>query len=213
MVGEIRIRSMETLMLDVIKHNVTGDFMETGVWRGGLSIYVKSILRAYGQKHRLSYLCDSFAGWPPGDAKYDKMDVGWDNTGYLTVSDATVERNFRKLKLLDSNVVFAKGFFNDTMPQLKQIVTSLSILRLDGDLYQSTIDVLFHMYDKVSINGYIIVDDWTGFPAKVACEDFFRIHKMSPKIVPIDGSSVYWRKTHQITTQYGKYLSRKFKDT
>lgn len=211
MVGEIRIKSIEQLMLDVFKNNITGDFMETGVWRGGVSIYVKSMLRAYGQRNRLVYVCDSFAGWPPGDAKYDKMDVGWDNTGYLTVSDSAVERNFRKLKLLDSGVVFAKGFFNDTMPQLKQIVPALAVLRLDGDLYQSTIDVLFHMYEKVSIGGYVIVDDWTGFPAKVACEDFFRIHKMKPNIVPVDGSSVYWKKTHQITTQYNRYESKTFK--
>ena len=46
-------------------------------------------------------------------------------------------------------------------------------------MYESTVDVLYHLYDKLSIGGYVIMDDWFGFPSKTACEDFFLVHGIS----------------------------------
>ena len=58
-------------------------------------------------------------------------DKGWDNTPYLEVASDIVANNFIKYGLLDSKVVFAKGFFNESMPTLSEKITSLSIMRLD----------------------------------------------------------------------------------
>ncbi len=60
--------------------------------------------------------------------------------------------------------MFVKGFFNNTMPNLSTFLSKnaqkIAILRLDGDIYQSTVDVLYHMYDKVSVGGYVIIGEF-----------------------------------------------------
>ena len=130
--GEMRLDNVKDLILDVVKENVKGDYIETGVWRGGSSVFARAVLTALGEeKNRVSYVCDSFAGLPPGEKKLDKEDAGWDSTPYLEVPSSIVANNFIKYGLLDSNVIFAKGFFNETMPPLSEKIQSLSIMRLD----------------------------------------------------------------------------------
>ena len=77
-------------------------------------------------------------------------------------------------------------------------------------MYESTVDILYHVYDKVSIGGYVIMDDWDNFPSQSACLDFFAVHNVQPKIVRIDQVSVYWQKTKQITVQYWRYTTSQF---
>ena len=121
------------------------------------------------------------------------------------------------INLVISGVVFAKGFFSVTMPILrKNWITqksSLAILRLDGDMYESTVDVLYNMYDKVSVGGFIIMDDWYGFPARRACLDFFKVHNINPVIKQIDTLSVYWQKLEvdDVEVQYWRYMKKQFK--
>jgi O-methyltransferase len=117
-------------------------------------MFARAVITAFGEaKTRVSYVCDSFAGLPPGDRSLDNKDKHWDNTPYLEVASEIVAESFMKYGLLDDNVVFAKGFFNETMPPLSQHIKELSIMRLDGDMYESTVDVLYHLYDKLSIGG------------------------------------------------------------
>ena len=120
--------------------------------------------------------------------------------------------NFAKASLLDENVVFVKGFFNNTMPPLSKQVGKLAVMRLDGDMYQSTVDVLYNLYDKLSLNGYVIIDDWTDLPASVACKDFFKVHKINPTVVTIDATAAYWQKTEEVTVQKWRYTQFKFTD-
>jgi hypothetical protein len=82
---------------------------------------------------------------------------------------------------------------------------------MDGDLYQSTVDILYNLYEHVSVGGYVIVDDWTGYPAKDACLDFFAVHKINPTIITIDQTSVYWKKTEQITVQSWRYQKNDYR--
>merc|ERR1712157_421697 len=100
---------------------------------------------------------------------------------------------------------FVKGLFNETMPHLSKHVDKVSIMRLDGDMYESTVDVLYNLYDKLSIEGYVIMDDWSKFPSRVACLDFFKVHEINPDIVIIDRLSAYWKKTEQVSIQYWRY--------
>ena len=80
---------------------------------------------------RISYVCDSFAGLPPGDRSLDRRDKNWDNEPYLEVASEIVASSFNRYGLLDHNVVFAKGFFNETAPVLSKHVDKLAIMRLD----------------------------------------------------------------------------------
>ena len=132
MTGPKRLDNVKDLILNVTKENIEGDYIETGVWRGGSSIFARAVITALGQeKDRVSYVCDSFAGLPPGDKKLDVKDKGWDQTPYLEVPSEIVANGFLQYGLLDSNVVFAKGFFNETMPHLSTKIQKLSIMRLD----------------------------------------------------------------------------------
>ena len=71
-------------------------------------------------------------------------------------------------------------------------------------------DVLYNLYDSLSVGGYLIMDDWYGFPSKDACEDFFRVHNIQPAIIRIDNLAVYWEKTAEIDVQFWRYEQKKY---
>jgi O-methyltransferase len=219
MTGSIRISNVEMLLKRVIIGNIPGGYMETGVWRGGSSIFARAVIRAHGEgSQRVSYVCDSFAGLPVGHKELDWEDVGWDHTPYVEVDEARVARHFHELGFgNDENIVFVRGFFNHTMPILASSWMNtdekLAILRLDGDMYESTVDVLYHMYERVSVGGFIIMDDWYGFPAQRACADFFEVHGINPEIIRIDTLAAYWVKTSKddVPVESERYIARNFK--
>ncbi len=66
--------------------------------------------------------------------------------------------NFERYDLLDDQVVFLKGWFRDTLPGLAD--RTFSVIRLDGDLYESTMDALVNLYPRLSPGGWLIVDDF-----------------------------------------------------
>jgi len=217
MIGRKRIENIEFCLKDCFKNNVRGDYMEMGVWRGGASIFARGVIRTYNESRRISYVCDSFSGLPPNvlkddiDArKWDNTPLNWDNTPYLEVNIDLVIGEFSRMGLRDPNIVFAKGFFNETMKPLSRIVSHLAVLRLDCDMYESTVDVLYHMYSKISVGGYVIVDNWHGFPAKLAFEHFFKVHGISSEIIEIDNNSIYFKKSEPIKVQYWRYKRREF---
>mmetsp|Transcript_28466 Transcript_28466/g.44094 ORF Transcript_28466/g.44094 Transcript_28466/m.44094 type:complete len:136 (-) Transcript_28466:102-509(-) len=133
---------------------------------------------------------------------------------YLAVSDDTVAKHFASFSLLDPGVYFVKGYFSESMPVLARspLLTKLAVMRLDGDIYESTVDVLYHLYGHLSIGGYVIIDDWTGFPAKKACEDFFMVHNFRPLIQHIDNIAAYWQKTEEVEVQFWRYEQKQFRD-
>lgn len=210
MVGRARLDNVRSLVIDVVQRNVPGAFVETGVWRGGVDIFVRGVFRAYDQAYRPVVVCDSFHGLPPGHASIHKSDIGWDKTSYLEISAPTVAKNFMLSGLLDDGVIFVKGFFNDTMPHIAKQVKRIAVLRMDGDMYQSTVDVLYHLYSKVPVGGWVILDDWFGFPAKDAVEDFMKVHNCVETIQHMDKTGAYWQKTKDPEVQFWRYQQQKF---
>lgn len=209
MAGEARLRSAASILVDVFKNKIEGAIVETGVWRGGMSIFLRAVVRAYNEGDRLSFVCDSFNGLPP--SSYRQEDKSWDGVPYLEVSDKIVIHNFEKMGLADPNVVFVKGFFSATMKPLSDLYQGkFALLRLDGDMYESTVDVLYSLYGRLSLGGYVIMDDWFGFQSKLACEQFFAVHNIEPEIFPVDSTSIYWKKTEEVQIQYWRYEQKKF---
>lgn len=193
MIGRSRLDNLEYCTRSVLKDDVQGDFMETGVWRGGATIFMKGLLEVLGDESRKVWVVDSFRGLPEPSVKQDEgLDFYLDPM--LAVPKETVEENFRRHDLLDENVVFLEGWFDETLPNAD--VDNLSILRLDGDLYKSTMDVLEAMYEKVSPGGYIIVDDYGAISVcRDAVEDFRRSRNINDPIESIDWTGAYWRKS------------------
>lgn len=196
MIGKARMHNIRELVEAVIADGVPGDLIETGVWRGGACIYMRSILRAYGITDRIVWVADSFQGVPPPDPEFYPADKGdiHHKVKALAVSLEEVRANFMKYGLLDEQVKFISGWFGESLPEAP--VTRLALIRLDGDMYESTMDGLLYLYDKLSGGGYIIVDDYQVIPAcRQAVSDFRDERNISDPIINIDKDGVYWRKT------------------
>ena len=96
--------------------------------------------------------------------------------------------------MLDQNVAFLKGWFSETLHQAP--IKSLAVLRLDGDMYESTMDSLKALYAKVSPGGFVIIDDYGAIEAcKKAVTDFREENGITAEIIDIDKIGVYWRKS------------------
>jgi O-methyltransferase/8-demethyl-8-(2,3-dimethoxy-alpha-L-rhamnosyl)tetracenomycin-C 4'-O-methyltransferase len=104
-----------------------------------------------------------------------------------------VKENFSRYGLLDEQTVFVKGFFADTLPKLKG--NQFALLRLDGDMYESTICALDYLYPMLSPGGYIVIDDYGAVPACAeAVNNYRRNHGLSAPMQTIDWTGVWWRK-------------------
>ena len=195
MIGVPRLDNLRKCIEAVLEDGVPGDFIETGVWRGGACIFMRGILKAYGVEDRIVWVADSFAGLPQADlARYPKESTNpFHERAELAVSLEQVQRNFASYGLLDGQVKFLKGWFRDTLPGAP--IRKLSILRLDGDLYESTMDALA-LYPKLSPGGFVIVDDYNDVKAcNDAIDDFRRDHGIREELKLIEGIGAYWRKS------------------
>jgi hypothetical protein len=194
MIGLKRLRNFRALIVRAIEEHVAGDILEAGAWRGGASILARAVLRAAGDTSRRVFVADSFKGLPPPDPRYPQDAASsLHEHQELAVSLETVKGNFEKFGLLDDRVIFLEGWFRDSLPAAP--VSQLAVLRLDGDLYESTSDSLQHLFDKVSPGGWVIVDDYFIPACKAAVSDFLEARCLTPEIVPIDTMGVYFQKT------------------
>jgi len=194
MIGLMRLENLQLCLENTIKNNIPGDLIETGVWRGGASIFMKLILKKYGINDKTVFVADSFEGLPKPDVQKYPKDTG-DNhyqIDELKINLEEVKNNFQQYGVLDDQVQFLKGWFKDTLknPPFEK----LSILRLDGDMYGSTWDVLENLYDKLSVGGYLIIDDYALYGCKEAITDFRLQNKIKEELKSIDGQGVYWKK-------------------
>jgi O-methyltransferase len=190
MAGHRRLENVRMCVEDVLRNDVPGDLIETGAWRGGTTIFMRALLKVYGVTDRKIWVADSFEGLPVPKNESD----GWDlsQVDYLKVSLDQVRSNFQRFDLLDEQVEFLKGWFCDSLP--KAPIENLAILRLDGDMYSSTMDALQNLYHKVSKGGYVIVDDYYSWPScRNAVTDFLAERSIECEIKAIDGDGAYWK--------------------
>ncbi|MDZ4313725.1 MAG: TylF/MycF/NovP-related O-methyltransferase [Azonexus sp.] len=195
MIGVKRLANLRQLTQAIIATKVPGDLIETGVWRGGACIMMRAILFAYGVTDKRVWVADSFAGLPPGDPEKYPLDAGSDFHTYeqLVIPLNEVQENFGTLGFLDEQTVFLPGWFRDTLPGAP--IDRLALIRLDGDMYESTLDALDALYPRLSTGGFVIVDDYHVVPAcQAAVFDYCARHGIRPEICEIDGVGVFWRK-------------------
>lgn len=195
MIGLKRLDNLQECIETVLNDGVEGDLIETGVWRGGSVIFMKAVLTVYGDDTRKVFVADSFEGLPPPDTdKYpdDEGDPLHLFKEYHAISPEQVEDSFRRYGLFDDRIVFLEGWFEDTLPTAP--IEKLSILRLDGDMYGSTMVALESLYPKLSPGGFCIVDDYLLPNCKKAVSDYCAKIGIDPDIKDIDGSGAFWRK-------------------
>jgi O-methyltransferase len=190
MLGTRQLDHMQRCIADVLARNIPGDLIEAGVWRGGMTIFMKAVLKGYQVTDRKVWVADSFAGLPEIDCQHETFE--W-KRGDMAISLETVRNNFARYGLLDDQVVFLKGFFSETLPAAP--IRQLSILRVDADLYESTTDVLRSLYSALSVGGYAIFDDYQNLPdCRRAIDEFRRDHGITEEICRIDKRAVCWQK-------------------
>jgi hypothetical protein len=195
MIGLRRLDNLQHCIDEVLTNAIPGDFMETGVWRGGATIFMRAILKVDNIPDRRVWVADSFAGLPkPNIEKYpaDKDDT-FHQYSELVVSLDEVKANFRRFDLLDEQVCFLPGWFRDTLPDAP--IDRLAVLRLDGDMYESTMEALVHLYPKVSRGGFIIIDDYGAVAGCRKAVDDYRLKQAAEEEVQwIDWTGVFWRR-------------------
>lgn len=195
MIGLRRLDNVEACLSSVIEDDVPGDVIEAGAWRGGAAIFMRAILAAYGDTDRTVWVADSFRGLPKPDPIRHPADRGLDYTMHseLSVGVEQVRQNFARYGLLDDQVEFLVGWFKDTLPSAP--IDDLALLRLDADLYESTLDALTCLYPKLSPGGYCIVDDYGLLEAcRRAVHDYRKDHGITEPIHAVDWTGVYWRR-------------------
>jgi hypothetical protein len=157
---------------------------------------MRGILAARGVTDRRVWVADSFAGLPPPNAAKYPADARGKlyDCAELAVPLETVKATFERYGLLDDNVRFLKGWFKDTLPSAP--IERLAVARLDGDMYESTIDALTNLYPKLSPGGYLIVDDYGAVRAcKRAVTDYRAQYGIDDPMATIDSSGVFWQKS------------------
>jgi O-methyltransferase/8-demethyl-8-(2,3-dimethoxy-alpha-L-rhamnosyl)tetracenomycin-C 4'-O-methyltransferase len=196
MIGYWRMQNLRSECERVLNEGVPGDFMETGVWRGGAAMMMRAVLKAHGVAERRVIAADSFAGFPV--PAVESVDATFQHAAnpFFAVPLEEVKAGFQRYGLLDDQVIFLEGFFKDTLPTAP--VAALALLRLDGDMYESTRDGLTYLYDKLSPRGTLIVDDYFLFDQQRQAVDEFRAARgIADPIVQVDYFGGYWIKSAQ----------------
>ena len=193
MLGSHKLDTLRYCTEDCLRNNIDGDIIETGVWKGGATIYLAGILKANSNSEKKVFVADSFEGLPPPDETKWPQDRGdtHHTQNHLAISLEQVENYFRTFELLADNVIFVKGFFEDSLQTAP--IGKLSVLRLDGDMYGSTMTVLDQLYHKLELGGYLILDDWLLEGARQALLDF-RERMGIKEVMYQDFSGVFWKK-------------------
>ena len=198
--GYRRLSMMETIIREIIIQKIDGDICEAGVYKGGMTILFAALLKENNVNKKV-YNFDTFQGIPynyrssisSADEQTKISDRKWG--GKLKYKLHKVKRNFETFNLLDDNIIFVEGLFKDTLPITN--VETLSLLRVDCDMYQSTYEVLHYLYPKLVVGGYVVFDDYKFQPCKKAIEDYRKKYNISTEykfgltIDPI----MYWIKS------------------
>lgn len=162
-----------------------GDFVECGVAAGAQIIAMRC-----GAPDKVIHAFDSFEGIPlpsnrdnqmPGIRVLSKSEIRHlpspgnqllESSGATAVSEDDFWGHIQGAGLNKENIITHKGWFENTLPE--NHIEKISLLRLDGDLYNSTYVCLEHLFQKVVKGGVVIIDDWNLSGCRAACDDYFK---------------------------------------
>ena len=177
-----------------IFNGISGDFVECGVYAGAQCAAMAYACEIYGDNSRMVHLFDSFEGVPkagPEDGKVGKIIEG----GSKFTIDQCKFHMTNTFGIDERQLEYHEGWFKDTV--FDAGIDKIAILRLDGDLYSSTLDCLEGLYGSLVHGGFLIIDDYMLDGCKQAVHEFRDKHKLDWKILPIPAyhhTPVYIRK-------------------
>lgn len=191
MIGHRRIRQFREAIFEVVDKKVPGDIVELGVWRGGTCIFGRALLDILNEKNRRVILFDAF----------EKLEGYGPISDFLAIPLEQVRHNFEKYGVLNDNVEFVKGTFEESLPRFfennKKMKTA--ILRIDANFYEAYKKALYYFYDTVPVGGIIIFDDYRSHPdAARAWIEFRTHHGIRDELNDIDDYSAWTRKEERV---------------
>ncbi|MET7369854.1 TylF/MycF/NovP-related O-methyltransferase [Streptomyces sp. NPDC005566] len=165
----------------IVKHDIPGDIVECGVWRGGSMQACAKTLLSLGETGRDLYLFDTYEGMTPptaedlrrdGRSAQELLDAqGRDRPIWAVASLEDVQAGFESVPYPKDRIHYVQGKVEDTVPE--QAPGQISILRLDTDWYASTKHELEHLYSRLVSGGVLLIDDygyWQG--SRQAVDEF-----------------------------------------
>lgn len=165
-----------TLSNKLDEDSVLGDFVECGVFAGA-----QLAAMAAACPERIIHAFDSFCGIPEAGEKDDETITGLIgrgegrliSTGISACSLEQVKKNLLSWGLELDRFRFYEGWFQETVPVCSENIPPIALLRLDGDLYESTLVCMQHLYPKLVEGGYLIIDDYALTGCRRAIHDYF----------------------------------------
>jgi len=204
----ITIQNSFDMAMEVLNNDIEGDFVECGV-AAGAQIGAFQYALSTTQKNKKIWAFDSYEGIPlAGEFDTEQAGIGaithnkflpieerLISSGITCHSVENVKDNFAKWNLPIHNIEFVKGWFQNTLPNYEKQIDKISILRLDGDLHESTLVCLQHLYPKVVKNGIVIIDDYALEGCRIAVKQYFEsIKKSLSEMINVDGNGVHYFK-------------------
>jgi O-methyltransferase len=190
------------------ENGIEGDYVEAGTWNGGGIGFMALANQRFSPNRRVIHAFDSFQGIPEPTHRDPKSwfedDLGLkaeDCKGRLRSVNKVIapRESLEQLMFKDLNfpVEYLKiyeGWFQDTVPAAAKNIEKIALLRLDGDLYESTRVCLEHLFPRVVHGGFVIIDDWCLSGAREAVEEFLKKNNLRPFIHFVDGTVRYFVK-------------------
>lgn len=161
-------------------------FIECGCAAGA-----QIIAMLYGAHHARVYAFDSFEGIPLPSNRDDQMpgvrsltdeeqkslpnpgEQELISSGATVVSVKDFSEHIAESGVDSTKLLIFPGWFEKTLSSVYFNDIDISVLRLDGDLYNSTWVCLQRLFPMVIKGGCVIIDDWQLTGCRSACEEYF----------------------------------------
>jgi O-methyltransferase len=197
------VRKTIALTRHVLNCEVEGDFVECGVF-AGVQVGAMALAAAHhpALADRKFHLFDSFTGIPEaGPNDTEQPGIGpvsggagrLVSTGVSACSRHLVEQNLRSWGIRPARMVFHEGWFQYTVPEWPK-GKKIALLRLDGDLYASTLVCFEYLYPELSDGGVCIVDDCNLAGCLRAVSDYFGGDPPERSAIPGGDGCEWWVK-------------------
>lgn len=168
----------------VAANQLAGDFVECGVLLGGASIMLAMFAEQFGLRDRKHYLFDTFCGSIKPTVEIDYADrripfIKWPSFRHI------VDKNIARCGIDSSRFVVVEGDVHETLPYKE--LSSISVLRLDTDDYESTLHELRTLYPLLAPFGVLIIDDYGHYKgARKAVDEYFASIGVAPLLQRVD---------------------------
>lgn len=184
---------IQNIVIDLDVRGVPGDYIEAGIWRGGVIVFLRALLKAHGIPNRKVFGADSFAGIPRNALfRHDPVD-NWADRWVASLGEVTM--NIARMGFLDDQTVLVPGYFADSLPALE--TECFSLIRLDCDAFDSVAESLNYLYPRLSQGGIVIIDDWHLVPCQLAV-GLYRDHHGIDATIKVQAGNAYWIKQQEL---------------